>query len=112
MHGLECRPSQVACTASIIREQGVSVNDYLASINKVDEILSNLDEHPRRDQMREILSVVSILADAPLPLDLLASIENAAGTRLSGDSGCAWWRHSGTFPGTRETSLSANACRG
>lgn len=97
MHGLECRPSHVAHTALIIRERGVLVNDYLASTSNVDEILSSIDEHPRRDQMTEVLSVVSILSDTPLPLDLLASIENTTGTRLSGDSGCAWWRHSGMY---------------
>lgn len=103
MRVLECKPSHVARTASFIGQHGVSVHDYLTSTNNVSEILSNLEEHPRRDQMREVLSVASILADAPLPLDLLASIENAAGTRLSGDSGCAWWRNSGMSSNAHET---------
>lgn len=79
-------------------ELDMSFCDYLSAANDVGEVLSNLEEHPRRDQMREVLAVASMLADAPLPLDLLTSIENAVGTRLSGDSGCAWWRHSGICP--------------
>lgn len=78
-----------------MRQHKISLHDYLAATKAADELLRNLDEHPRRDQMKEVMSVVTTLSDAPLPLDLLTSIENAVGTRLSGDSGCAWWRNSG-----------------
>lgn len=95
VRGLEFKPSSIVQAAVHMRQHKTSLHDHLTAMKAVDEPLVNLDEHPRRDQMKEVMSVVATLADAPLPLDLLTSIENAVGTRLSGDSGCAWWRNSG-----------------
>lgn len=95
VRALGFRPSSIVQAAVHIRQHKTSLWDYLAATRAADVPLSNLDEHPRRDQMNEIMSVMATLSDAPLPLDLYTSIENAVGTRLSGDSGCAWWRNSG-----------------
>lgn len=102
VRSLGCRPSSVVHAASRILSRKISFHDYLPTADMANELLSNLDEHPRRDQMREVLSVVATLSEAPLPLDLLTAIENAVGTRLSGDSGCAWWRNSGIVPSSHE----------
>ncbi|SPN98777.1 uncharacterized protein DNG_01818 [Cephalotrichum gorgonifer] len=101
VRSLGCKPSSIIHTASLIRQRGVSFQDYLTSTSDVAQALGNAQEHPRKDQISEVVAVASALSDEPLPLDLLVSIENAAGTRLSGDSGCAWWSHSG--PDTRRT---------
>lgn len=91
MHSLDYRPSLICHTAAYIRERGASFHNYYSTDALATLALASLEEHPRRDQMADVLGVACLLSDTPIPLDLLISIENAVGARLSTDAGGAWW---------------------
>ncbi|PKS11033.1 hypothetical protein jhhlp_002793 [Lomentospora prolificans] len=96
VHSLDYRPSLIHQTAAYIRERGISFHDYYSTDGLATSALANLEEHPGRDQLADVLGIASLLSDAPIPLDLLISVENAIGARLSTDTGGAWWIGSST----------------
>ena len=92
VHSLNFRPSLICHTAASIREKSLSFHNYYTTTDALaTSALVDLEEHPRRDQLADVLGVASLLSDTPIPLDLLISIENAIGARLSTDVTSAWW---------------------